>query len=60
MWLFLNDDGKHGCWVSILFMKQKQQNYHEEKQKKGGLHITKIAISQANFYIYTENTLQSL
>jgi len=20
MWLFLNDDGKHGCWVSILFM----------------------------------------
>ena len=20
MWLFHNDDGKHGCWVSILFM----------------------------------------
>ena len=20
MWLFLNDDGKHPCWVSILFM----------------------------------------
>ena len=19
-WLFLNDDGKHGCWVSILFI----------------------------------------
>jgi hypothetical protein len=35
MWLFLNDDGKHGCLVSILFMRNSLK--HKMKIKKKNL-----------------------